>query len=363
MHRFLQPVNKKPVDMKTVLVSRCFVCMAACLFSVSVSAQYNFSRLDAKLETYQRSLGNNLVAMIWKDNKLVYQKELGDMQSTTQEPVASCSKWFTAAMIMSFVDEGKISLDDTVGKYLPVFTQNGKGMITIRQCMSHTTGFESHRLNLISLAMTIHKQKKLGSLGAEVDDFAKHTPLIAKPGSEFRYGNIGLNIAGHILEVISGKDFEKIFQERIAEPLLMHQTVFTPGNGIVNPSGSARSTAEDYMHFLVMILQHGIYQGKRILSEKSVEEMQVAQTHASMMKYSPGAAEGFNYALGEWVEEADTQGRSAAVACPGLFGTWPLVDNRHQYAGIVFVKTLLNDQKKKIYLELKSEMDKAITGK
>ena len=71
---------------------------------------------------------------------MLYKKEMGDFNAKTQAPIASCSKWLTAALVMQFVDEGKLSLDDKVVKYIPEFEKYCKSYITIRQCLSHMTG-------------------------------------------------------------------------------------------------------------------------------------------------------------------------------------------------------------------------------
>jgi len=90
----------------------------------------------------------------------------------------------------------------------------------------------------------------------------------------------------------------------------------------VNPSGGAISTADDYMKFLVMLLNKGKYNGQQILSESTVKQMMQVQTRPEQIKYAPVAAEGFNYALGSWVIE-QRNGTATSLASPGLFGTWP----------------------------------------
>ena len=84
-------------------------------------AQYNWTELDAELKNRQQLLGNNVVTLVWakgnalgKNDSLVYKNEMGEFNSKTQAPIASCSKWLTAALVMQFVDEGKLSLDDKV---------------------------------------------------------------------------------------------------------------------------------------------------------------------------------------------------------------------------------------------------------
>lgn len=317
-------------------------------------AQYNFSELDTKLNSYSRALGNNVATMIYKDGKIIYTKEQGDFTINSQEQIASCSKWLSAALVMTFVDEGKISLEDTVGKYLQIFSKYGKGNITIRECLCHETGIESAHF-----PKSIFELVKYKTLEEEVNDIAKNKKLIASPGKEFRYGSVGLNTAGRILEIISGRSFEELMQEKIFIPLDMTQSSFE-GNRAANPSGGAKSTASDYMHFLEMILNKGVYNGKRILSEASVELMQQSQTNLQMIAYAPKAAEGFNYAFGEWVLDTDNSGKSAVVASPGLFGTWPLVDLKRGYVCIFFVKNLLTEQRKDIYTDLKNTIDKQI---
>ncbi len=126
--------------------------------------QGDFSRVDQLLEKNKKLLGNNVVALVWKDGKIIYQKEIGtDFTAKTQAPIASCSKWLTAATIMTLVDEGKISLDDHVSKYIPVLDKYMKSYITIRQCLSHTTGIDNGKNGLGKLL----ERRKFESLEEE----------------------------------------------------------------------------------------------------------------------------------------------------------------------------------------------------
>ncbi len=325
------------------------------LFFQFAKAQMDFSELDRKLESAKKELGGNTVALIYKDGKMIYTKSMGEFNAKTQAPIASCSKWLTAALVMSFVDAGKISLDDKVSKYIPLFSKYSKGFITIQDCLSHLTGIESEPIRLLSLM----GRKKYASLEEEVIDFASKKEIVANPGLEFRYSNIGLNIAGRVLEVLTKRSFEQLMQEKITRPLMMRNTNFSSFNA-VNPSGGAVSTASDYMNFLSMILQKGMFNGKRILSENAIEEMQKVRTTASMIKYSPEAAKGFNYGFGEWIQATDENGLATVVSSPGLFGTWPLIDKCRGYACIFFTKGLLGEEKREIYLDFKKSIDEQI---
>ncbi|HRF19821.1 MAG TPA: serine hydrolase domain-containing protein [Chitinophagaceae bacterium] len=350
------------------------------LFFQPVFSQYNWSELDNELAAKQKLLGQDLVAMIWKGDSLVYKKEMGSFNSKTQAPIASCSKWLTAALVMQLVDEGKLSLDDKVAKYIPEFDKYFKGYITIRHCLSHMTGIEDDG----KLIKRLLERRKFASLEEEVNSFAARD-IRANTGTDFWYGNIGLNIAGRVAEVITRKKFDVLIRTKLFIPLGMTKTTFASLNGApINPSGGARSTADDYMKFLVMLLNKGKYNGVQILSENAVNEMLQPQNRLEQVKYTPKSAEGFRYALGAWVIEekgkqvtyvdgklhtgplvppptgnVETKSITTAnaIASPGLFGTWPMIDYCRGYTYIVFVKNLLGEERADAHLQLKKIVD------
>ena len=343
-------------------------------------AQYEWSKLDAELQAKQKLLGDNVVAMIWKGDSLVYKKEMGGFNSKTQAPIASCSKWLTATLVMQFVDEGKLSLDDKVVKYLPEFEKYFKNYITIRHCLSHMTGIQDDDKFL----RRILERRKLSSLEEEVNAFAARD-IRANPGTDFWYGNVGLNIAGRVLEVISKKKFDVLIKSKLFIPLGMAKTTFAELNGgPVNPSGGAKSTADDYMKFLVMLLNNGKHNGVQILTENSVNEMRKVQNKTVQIMYAPKSAEGYLYASGSWViaykdstidagtkksmtavpplPESRTREISVAtsLASPGLFGTWPMIDYCRGYVYIVFVKNLLGEERADAHRQLKKLVDEQL---
>lgn len=308
--------------------------------------------LDQGLQARQKLLGNNLVMMLWKNDTIVYKKELGDFNSKTQAPLASSSKWLTAALVMIFVEEGKLSLEDKVSKWLPEFERYGKNYITLRLCLSHMTGINDES----KFMKTLLQRTKFSSLEDEVNSFAARK-IRSNPGEDFWYGNIGLNIAGRVLEVVSKKRFDVLIKQKLFNPLAMRRTSFTtPDASAVNPSGGAVSTADDYMQFLVMLLNKGKYKGKQVLSEGSVAELMKVQTKPELIKYAPPVAQGFSYALGAWVLE-EKAGQATVAASPGLFGAWPMVDYCRGYACLFLTKGLLDEQKAGEYLALKEIID------
>lgn len=317
-----------------------------------------FASLDEQVRQNKKLLGNNVVVMVWTDT-LVYKRELGEFDSRTVAPIASCSKWLTAALVMMFVDEGKISLDDKVSRYIPDFELYGKNYVTIRHCLSHFTG-----IKVETGLKGILQRRKFSSLAEEVESFAKGE-IQSNAGTEFRYSTVGLNIAGRILEIVSKKKFDLLIKQKLFNPLGMRKTTFSTTDGsAINPSGGARSTADDYMHFLQMLLNNGKYQGTQILSEASVKEMRKLQTTPEQIKYTPEAGEGFGYALGSWVLEVGKNGEANALSSPGLFGAWPMVDWCRGYACIFFVKTLLGgEQKRDVYMQMKDAIDEKLPAK
>jgi len=322
-----------------------------------VAAQYNWDELDSELQARQKLLGNNVVAMVWSKDSLLYKKEMGGFNSKTVAPIASCSKWLTAALVMQFADEGKLSLDDKVVKYIPEFEKYFKSYITLRHCLSHMTGIADDDKFLKRLL----ERRKFSSLEEEVIEFARRD-IRANAGSDFWYGNVGLNIAGRVLELISKKKFEVLIKTKLFVPLGMTKTTFANlSGGPVNPSGGAQSTADDYMKFLLMLLNNGKYNGKQILSEEAVNEMRKVQNSVEQIIYAPKAVEGYLYASGSWVQEGRS-GIANVLASPGLFGTWPMIDYCRGYAYIVFVKNFLGEQRAHAHEEIKKIIDRQLTS-
>ncbi|MEO8173803.1 MAG: serine hydrolase domain-containing protein [Sediminibacterium sp.] len=337
--------------------------------------QNRFDKLDRWLEKNVEKMGGRAILVVYKDGQKIYshaenelssrQKFVGrllarrqgkeadteDYTAFTQQPIASCSKWLSAALIMTFVDEGRLKLSDTVGQYLPVLSANGKGNITISQCLSHLTGIKP-----ASLKESLDEMKDISGMDEAIASIAKQ-PMEGEPGKVFHYSNAGLQIAGAVIEKIGGKSFQALFAERIAKPLNMKNTDFGKSK-VALPAGGANSTPDDYINFLVMILNKGNYNGKRILTEKSISEMQVNRIAKDVkVAYSPAEAGDFGYGFGEWVMEAATPTNSGTVTSPGLFGSFPWVDNQNNYCGFLMTFYIKNDGRNERYKELKKIVD------
>ncbi|ULQ57353.1 beta-lactamase family protein [Flavihumibacter rivuli] len=323
-----------------------------------VNAQgYDFSDLTALLEKHKKDLGNDFVVIVNKDGKDIYKKEFGELKATMQEPVGASSNWLTAALVMHFVDEGKLSLDDKIGDYLPIYGSYSKGYITLRQCLSHTTTIESDPPSI----RTVLKKKKFETLEDETNSYAKDRNMMGKQGTQFYYGQVGPAIAGRILEVVSKRNFDRLMRERIGKGLGWRRTTFM-SDGLLaeNPFSGGKTTADDYMKFLNMLLNKGMFNGKQVISEKSVEEILKMQTGNARIAYTLPVAQGAAYGLGCFILPKDDNNADEVFFSPSLSGTWPWINRTKRYSAIIFTKGDAPDAKRVIMEEIRQVIEQKL---
>jgi CubicO group peptidase (beta-lactamase class C family) len=274
--------------------------------------------------------------LIGRRDQIVLEEYFGLYGPDTEEFIASGGKWLAAAAIAAIVDEGALSWDDTVGRWLPQFS-NDAGEVRLRQLLSHTSGFARQQPEGCRSDDDQTLEESVSHIAA--------LPLADQPGTHFRYGGLAMQIAGRMGELATGESFEDVFQRRLAQPLGLAHTRFTPvdsGAGH-NPmlAGGARSSARDYARFLSMIASRGIFEGQRILSESVIEEMQRDQVGGA--KVEPGEFvervrgtrhEGV-YGLGLWRERVDSTGRAIQVSSPSWAGTYPWIDEQRDVYGVL----------------------------
>jgi D-alanyl-D-alanine carboxypeptidase len=133
---------------------------------------------------------------------------------STRYAVGSISKQFTAAIVLLLQEQGKLSLDDRVSKYFPDLTRAGD--ITIRQLLSHTSGYEDYAPQ----DYTIPDWLKPTTPQAVLDRWAKK-PLNFEPGTRWQYSNTNFVLAGAIAEKASGMGLMEMLKTRIFDPLQM----------------------------------------------------------------------------------------------------------------------------------------------
>lgn len=272
-------------------------------------------------------------AVVHVDGQEVYAKGWGGYTGNTRALIASCSKWLSGAVLMSLVDQGALKLEDTVGKYLPVFTTYGKGKITLAQLFSHTSGFPGNSSQGYESDQTL-------TLAKAVDSIAKNVPLINVPGTKFNYGGVSMQVAGRICEVVSGKSWNTLIQEKIYTPCGMTNTDF---GSTTNPiiAGGARSTPNDYIRFLDMLMRKGMTStGTRVLSEASVTAMEKSYTTGVTIENTPYPVSYFTtggiYGIGNWRDLTTSADVLIENSSPGAFGSHPWVNRGKKITGFIF---------------------------
>jgi CubicO group peptidase (beta-lactamase class C family) len=247
-------------------------------------------------------------------------------------PIASASKWLTSATLMTFVDEGRLALDDPVSRHLPAFG-GGKSDITVRELLSHTTGLPSAPCEGDS-STTL--KRCVASIAAGDD------PSTA-PGTQFHYSGVGFAVAGRLVERLAGTSFQRAFEARIARPLHMTHTRFDgtrrPHSRNPSPAASATSTVDDYARFLRMLAADGTVGGEQLLSPASVAEIEKDQVRGLDTR-GDGAVQitGIpTYGLGVWRDEVAADDSIEVVSGSGALGFYPWIDRVHGTYGIVGV--------------------------
>ena len=322
--------------MKQLIAISCFVFVSTIVFAQqSAKLHYDFSSIHNKIQSWIDSgYYNGASIIVAKDNKIIYKEYFSSYDTNTVAYIASAGKWLAAATIAAIVDEGKLSWNDKVKKWLPEFN-DVKGEATLAELLSHTSGYPDYQPdgNPVDIYQTLQ---------ASIEHIL---PLKADtlPGTKFRYGGLSMQVAGRMAELATGKDWETIFNEKIAKPLRMTATHFTPvdsaGGHAPMLGGGARSTLNDYMNFLSMIFNNGVSYGKRILSADAIGIMQ--SDHVLDAKLSPGEfvehVRGSKrkdvYGLGEWREEVDTNNNAVLISSPSWAGAYPWIDKKNHLYG------------------------------
>ena len=331
-------------------------------------------------EDIDSGLRAGYVAMVAKNGKVVYEVAAGmadreagtPMAVETRFRIASMTKAVTTVAVMQLVEEGAVLLSDPVSKFIPAFadmrvakSQKAKGdqsfkteplkrPITVHHLLTHTSGLDYGFVPNTDLDKLYNEKniyKSDGDLAARIDQLTS-LPLYEQPGEKYRY-SYGVDVAGRIVEIASGKTLEDFMRERIFEPLEMKDTeffldesdfdrlavtydvdgqgklvragddpYFPPPNaeaqGWMSGGAGLVSTSSDYMRFLLMMLNEGELDGARILSPASVALMLQRHLPAKAM-YSDGFnSEGYTFGLGGYVIERP--GLRGEVAAAGQWG-------------------------------------------
>ncbi|MBI1743820.1 beta-lactamase family protein [Candidatus Acetothermia bacterium] len=270
------------------------------------------------------NLPGGALLLVWK-GKPVCETYFESFDEHTTVPIVSAAKWLSAATILTLVDEGKLALDDRVSKYLPYFTGD-KSTITLRQLLSHTSGFPDYS------SCMFQKELTLEACAREIATLQ----LISLPGDLFYYGGAAFTVAGRMAEVASGKSWAELFETRIAKPLGLTDTNYGETENPLLSEGYTISSLRDYGRFLKMIFNQGISHGRRVLSANSIAEMQKDQTVGAEIGFSPRDPH-IKYGLGVWLDSIGAKGSASEISCPGARGFVPWIDFDRNLIGIFMV--------------------------
>ncbi|MGE5192878.1 MAG: serine hydrolase domain-containing protein, partial [Deltaproteobacteria bacterium] len=263
--------------------------------------------------------------------------------------------------VMILQDEKKLSIDDPVSKYIPQFKDARLGEarpqreITIRDCLTHTSGLSGD-------------QAVVGSLKKTAEELAKR-PLSFEPGTKWEYSP-GLNVCGCVVEVVSGQTFEDFLVKRILTPLQMTSSTFkltperkknlallyqpgkdkqsivaadpqlSPGSGTpaYGPSGGLFSTAADMARFHQMILNGGTLDGARILSADAVRQMTSPQTGDLAVGFTPGNCWGLGFCIVREPQGVTKMLSAGTFGHGGAWGTQGWVDPQRQTIFVLMIQ-------------------------
>ena len=272
------------------------------------------------------------VLFVARDGTTLHRLAVGRTTARTVMPIASASKWLTAATLMTFVDEGKLRLDDPVASVLPAF-DGAKSDITVRQLLSHTTGLPPAGCEG-DPSTTLRRCAASIAAGGDPSSV---------PGTQFHYSGVGFAVAGRLVEQLAGTSFEHTFHDRIAEPLGMTNTRFDgtrrPHSRNPSPAASATSTVDDYARFLRMLAAGGTVDGTAVLTPSSVAEIERDQVRGLDTR-GDGAVQITRiptYGLGVWRDEVAADDSIEVVSGSGALGFYPWIDRVHGTYGIVAV--------------------------
>jgi CubicO group peptidase (beta-lactamase class C family) len=301
------------------------------------------------------------------------------MRKNSMFRIASLTKPITCAGIMTLVDEGRISVIDPIEKFLPEYKGikvNGcagrsaygctgvttSRAINIEDLMMHTSGLESNvnaRGGAEPATLT-----ELAALGAK-------TQLLFDPGTHWNYSNVGYNVLGRIIEVVSKQPYDAFLEQHIFAPLGMKDTSFFPpdekmerlatlytltdgglqrspnqfgaheGAKIPAPAGGIVSTAEDIFRFNMMMRNKGTLDGHRVLSSAAVTLMTTSHTGDLKAGWVPGVGHGYGYEVVRNTEGMFRYNSIGSYVKGGAFRTYEWVDPEKDLVG-VFMMQLTN---------------------
>ena len=213
----------KPLRCSSFAIGICLLPLSATLSAESTLSPALRDRVDATAREVLAITGvpSASIAVV-TEGQIAYLQAYGDAAVEPHRParpemrysIGSISKQFTAAAILMLAEEHKLSLDDTIARFVPTVTRAGE--VTIRQLLAHTSGYQDY------WPQDYVPPFMLREVSAEtILDLWARRPLDFEPGTQWQYSNTNYVIAGLIVEKVSGRPLLQFLQERVFAPLGM----------------------------------------------------------------------------------------------------------------------------------------------
>jgi CubicO group peptidase (beta-lactamase class C family) len=371
-------------------------------------SQQRLARIDSVFDgLVERAEMVGAVVLVLRDGEPVYERAFGwadreaGRRMTTDAifRIASQTKALTSVAIMMLVEEGRLGLNDPVGRYLPAYGQTtvavpadsgrmivaARRAITIRDLLTHTAGISYGTDNLVA---ALYREQGLGPAAgfgwytADRDEPICDTmgrlatlPFVAQPGERYVYG-YATDVLGCVIERVSGEPLDDFIARRIVMPLGMRDTHFflppseserlatvymrsAEGTMVRAPEGARGqgdyvtgprrsfaggaglvSTARDYARFLQMLLNGGILDNERLLAPATVRLMTTNQVDTLFSRHGEGFSLGFRT-----LDRAGARGRIESVGTydwGGAYGSAYMVDPRERLVLVFLTQELPN---------------------
>jgi len=336
---------------------------------------------------------SGFIAIFARDGHVVYATTAGYADIEAEIPmelgnrvrIASMTKPVTAVAALQLIEEGRLSLDDPVERYIPaaagvrvatsesfgadgaIPTESLARSVTVRDLLSFRSGFgeEGDDSDLAKLWHEHHISLDTGALEERVNRALHRLPLFEQPGERWRYG-WSADILARVIEVVAGAPFDEVLAHRIFQPLGMSDSRFVPPPGerdgmatvytqdengdlvradpvLWDPEGwtpgggGLMSTASDYMRFALMLWNRGTYDGVKILEPESVALM--TRIHVLSGVLVEEEIEGVGWGLGLAVvadsAATPTTDRDGDFWWAGYYGTTFFVSPESGLVGVV----------------------------
>ena len=366
-------------------------------------------RIDSNINDWiNKKWTNGAVALIARNGKIIYDKAFGYNDMDTKTPlnkngifrIASQTKAITTTAVMMLWEEGKFSLDDSVAKFIPAFsnqrvissynptdttytTEPVKRPMTILDLLTHTSGLGYPGIGTPQEIAIYSKYYITGGVGVKSQNISDamnqlgKLPLFFQPGEQWKYG-LSSDVLGYLVQIWSGMSLEEFFQKRIFGPLGMKDTYFNlpaskgsrlvnfflgdyTGSGKITKTGSVfggaldmnypliktdyysgggglSSTTHDYAIFLQMLMNGGEYNGVRLLAPSTVRLMTSNQIGNLFVNIGDRKDYKFGYGLAVLNDQGSRGNASqpGTYAWGGVFSTTFFVDPKEHLIVILY---------------------------